>query len=90
MKAKLGERGQIVIPKPYRDRLGLRVGQLMEIDEDRGRLIVTKGADDDSIESIYGILRDEFAAMGFDSTDHFIREIRGGDRDATDPGLRPE
>jgi len=84
MRSKLGERGQIVIPKPYRDSLGLRPGEILEIREDRGRLIVTKSPDTDPIDAVYGILRGEFERMGFESTDDFIREIRGGDPDAID------
>ena len=84
MKSRLGERGQIVIPKEYRDRLGLRGGQLMEIREERGQLIVTKSLEEDPIAAVYGILRDEFAAMGYESTDDFIRDVRGGDPDAVE------
>jgi AbrB family looped-hinge helix DNA binding protein len=89
MKSKLGERGQIVIPKPYRDSLGLRPGELLEIREERGKLILTK-APADGIDAVYGILRDEFERMGYASTDDFIRDIRGGDPDAVDPGPDPE
>jgi AbrB family looped-hinge helix DNA binding protein len=86
MKSRMGERGQIVIPKPYRDRLGLRGGQVMEIREERGRLIVTKGTpDDDPIDAVYGILRRNGTDPGFARTDDFIRELRGGDPDAVDP-----
>jgi len=75
----------MVIPKPLRERLGLRGGQLMEIREERGQLIVTKSADDDRIGSVYGILREMREPEGFTRTDDFIREVRGGDADAVDP-----
>lgn len=71
MKSKLGERGQVVIPKAYRDRLGLRGGQLLEIREERGRLIVTKSPDDDPIDAVYGILHNGM------TTDEMIDEMRG-------------
>ena len=71
MKSKLGERGQVVIPKAYRDRLGLRGGQLLEIREERGRLIVTKSPDDDPIDAVYGILNNGM------TTDEMIDEMRG-------------
>ena len=71
MKGKLGERGQVVIPKAYRDRLGLRGGQLLEIREERGRLIVTKSPDDDPIDAVYGILNNGM------TTDEMIDEMRG-------------
>jgi AbrB family looped-hinge helix DNA binding protein len=77
MKSKLGERGQIVIPKAYRERLGLRGGQLMEIREERGRLIVTKSSDPDPIDAVYGILRDSAEELGFATTDEMIDAMRG-------------
>lgn len=86
MKSKLGERGQIVIPKPYRDSLGLRPGELLEIREERGQLILSKTADDDPVAAVYGILRDDLAAMGFSTTDEMIDAMRGpADLPAEDP-----
>lgn len=82
MKSRLGERGQMVIPKPLRDRLGLRGGQLLEIREEHGQLIVTKSLDHDGIDEVYGILR------GLGRTDDLIREMRGGDPDEVDPEPR--
>ncbi len=78
MKSRLGERGQIVIPKAYRERLGLRGGQLLEIREERGQLIVTKSIEHDGIDEVYGILK------GMGRTDDMIRELRGGDADFVD------
>lgn len=71
MKSRMGERGQVVIPKPLRERLGLRGGQLMEIREERGRLIVTKSREDDPVEAVYGILNTGL------TTDEMIEEMRG-------------
>lgn len=71
MKSKMGERGQVVIPKPLRERLGLRGGQLLEIREERGQLIVTKSLEDDPLEAVYGILDTGM------TTDEMIDELRG-------------
>ncbi|MDQ3691756.1 MAG: AbrB/MazE/SpoVT family DNA-binding domain-containing protein [Chloroflexota bacterium] len=71
MKSRLGERGQMVIPKPLRERLGLRGGQLLEVREDRGQLIVTKSLQEDPIEAVYGILQTGL------TTDEMIEEMRG-------------
>lgn len=71
MKSRLGERGQMVIPKPLRERLGLRGGQLLEIREERGELIVTKSLDEDPIRAVYGILQTGM------TTDEMIEEMRG-------------
>lgn len=84
MKSRLGERGQVVIPKAYRERLGLRGGQLLEFREERGRLIVSKSLDHDGIGEVYGILK------GLGRTDELIRELRGGDPDAVDEPAPPK
>jgi len=61
----------MVIPKPLRERLGLRGGQLLEIREERGELIVTKSLDEDPIRAVYGILQTGM------TTDEMIEEMRG-------------
>jgi AbrB family looped-hinge helix DNA binding protein len=71
MKSRLGERGQLTIPKALRERLGLRHGQLMEIREERGQLIVTKTVETDPLDRVYGILETDL------TTDQMIREMRG-------------
>ncbi|MEO7295906.1 MAG: AbrB/MazE/SpoVT family DNA-binding domain-containing protein [Candidatus Limnocylindria bacterium] len=83
MKSRLGERGQVVIPKAYRERLGLRGGQLLEFREEQGQLIVTKSIEHDGIDEVYGILE------GIGRTDDLIREMRGGDPDAVNRPERP-
>jgi AbrB family looped-hinge helix DNA binding protein len=42
MKAVISEKGQVTIPKPCRDRLGLRPGVVLEFEAQNGRLIGTK------------------------------------------------
>jgi AbrB family looped-hinge helix DNA binding protein len=71
MKAVLSEKGQVTIPKPLRERLGLRPGQVLDFHEERGRLVATKQPREDPIEKVYGILR-----MGR-GTDAVIRRLRG-------------
>ena len=41
MKAVVSKKGQVTIPKPLRDRLGIRAGQILEF-ETRGRLLVAR------------------------------------------------
>jgi AbrB family looped-hinge helix DNA binding protein len=71
MTSRLSERGQVVIPKPLRKRLGLRPGQLLDFVEDGGRLVVTKVGSEDPVEKVYGVLRLRR------STDAFIEALRG-------------
>jgi AbrB family looped-hinge helix DNA binding protein len=46
LKARVGKRGQVTIPKRLRERLGLKPSKIMEFSEAHGRLIAAKsGAD---------------------------------------------
>jgi len=71
MKSRMGVRGQMVIPKQLREHLGLRGGQLLEIREDHGHLIVTKSPEEDGLDAVYGILNTGM------TTDEMIEEMRG-------------
>jgi AbrB family looped-hinge helix DNA binding protein len=82
MKATLGERGQVVIPKPLRDRMGLRPGQELEFEEIDGRITVRKVAPaDDPIMAVYGTWP---LPEGWD-TDRWFKEMRGRPIDSDDP-----
>lgn len=71
MKTTVSERGQITIPKALRDRLGLRPGQVLEVREEHGRLVMTKRVPEDAWDSVVGILNSGR------STDEVMRELRG-------------
>lgn len=70
MKGVVGERGQVTIPKPLRDRLGIRPGEVLEFAEERGRLVARKSAVRDPIDAVYGII--DLAG----STDQLVAEMR--------------
>ena len=46
----------MTIPKQIRERLGIRAGQVLEFEEDRGRIVLTKRATRDATDALYGIL----------------------------------
>ena len=69
MTGRVGERGQVTIPKALRVRLGIRPGSYVEFDEDDGRVVIRK-ADDDPVAAVYGILE------GLGETDAFIGALR--------------
>ena len=72
MKATVSEKGQVTIPKPLRDRLGIRTGQVLEFEEEGGRLVAVKAQDgQDPIDAVYGILRTGRR------TDRVIEGLRG-------------
>jgi AbrB family looped-hinge helix DNA binding protein len=74
LRTTISEKGQVVIPKPLRDRLGLRAGQQLEMTEERGRLVARKVADPDPVDRAFGVLKLRRPV------DDVMRELRG------DPG----
>jgi len=71
----VSEKGQITIPKPLRVRLGIRTGQVLEVREERGRLVMTKQrGPHDAVDRLFGILK-----LGR-STDEIMEELRGGEK----------
>jgi AbrB family looped-hinge helix DNA binding protein len=71
MKTVVSEKGQITIPKPLRVRLGIRKGQVLEVHEERGRLVMTKHVSRDPFDKYFGILK-----LGR-RTDEIMKELRG-------------
>lgn len=78
MKAVVSEKGQVTIPKRLRDRLGIRPGQVLDFDEEAGRLVARKATVVDPVDGVYGML------AGLGRTDELLRELRG-EPDAIDP-----
>jgi AbrB family looped-hinge helix DNA binding protein len=71
MKTIVSEKGQITIPKPLRLRLGIRKGQVLEMWEERGRLVMSKRISRDPFDKCFGILK-----LGR-RTDDIMKELRG-------------
>jgi AbrB family looped-hinge helix DNA binding protein len=71
MKTTVSEKGQITIPKPLRVRMGIRAGQVLEVKEERGRLVMTKRVPRDAFDKYFGILK-----LGR-TTDEIMKELRG-------------
>jgi AbrB family looped-hinge helix DNA binding protein len=73
MLSTVSEKGQITVPKPLRERLGIRPGDQLEILEEGGRLVVTKTilGGGDPVDAVYGMLGSD------SSTDEMIRTLRG-------------
>ncbi len=75
MKTTVSEKGQVTIPKPLRVRLGIRVGEILEVKEERGRLVMSKQArTHDAVDKLYGTLK-----LGR-STDEIMEQLRGGNK----------
>ncbi len=77
LKSTVSEKGQVTIPKPIRDRLGIEAGVVLEFDEpEAGQLTARKAGGRDPVDELYGILR-----LGTD-TDEFVESLRGETGDA--------
>ena len=70
-RATVSDKGQVVIPKALRDRLGIRPGQELEFSDQRGKLVVRKVTAQDPVDRVYGVLQ---LKRGVDGT---LRELRG-------------
>jgi AbrB family looped-hinge helix DNA binding protein len=71
MKTVVSERGQVTIPKELRLRLGIRPGEVLDFEEENGRLVASKVTSTDPVDAVYGII--ELA----EGTDAFLAEMRG-------------
>jgi AbrB family looped-hinge helix DNA binding protein len=71
MKAIVSEKGQVTIPKPLRDRLGITPGAVLEFREDAGVLLATKAGGDDAVTAVFGIIDTDRAV------DELVEEMRG-------------
>ena len=71
MKSIVSEKGQITIPKPLRERLGLHAGQVLEFQEQEGKLVATKASMSDPVDALFGILKTKT------KTDQVIKDFRG-------------
>ena len=69
---RISERGQITIPKRFRDRFGMNQDVEVEITAtEHGLLIQKRSAAQHPVEKVSGILD------GVDDVDQYIEEIRG-------------
>jgi antitoxin PrlF len=71
MRSTVSEKGQITVPKPLRERLGIRPGDQLDLIEEHGRLVVKKAIANDPVAVAYGILDPH------ESTDERLHALRG-------------
>ncbi len=78
MKAKVSEKGQVTIPKRLRDSLGIEPGDVLDFDEESGRLVAVKQVPPDAFEQLRGILRIEGTdeVRTFETTEEYMAWVR--------------
>jgi AbrB family looped-hinge helix DNA binding protein len=57
MNAVVAERGQVTIPKPLRQRMGITPKTVLDFHEENGRLIVVKASGHDPVSRVKGCLK---------------------------------
>ena len=70
MKAAVSEKGQVTIPKPIREQLGLRPGGAVEFSAVEGRLVGRRGPAQDPVLAVTGIIKPL-------DVDRYLAETRG-------------
>jgi antitoxin PrlF len=74
MKSRVSADGRVTIPRPLRDRLGIRAGDVLEFDErPDGVLMLCQVARCDPVDEVHGILRKT------QGTDDLVDGMRGTD-----------
>lgn len=66
MNAVVAERGQVTIPKPLRDKLGIGPRTVLDFREEKAKLVAVKVVPDDPVARLTGCLKlDDTPADGW-------------------------
>jgi len=74
---KIGERGQVTIPKDIRERFGLGPETEVEFQVVQSSIILRKKPKKRNLKKWKGRAKASFAELGYTSVDQFIEDIRG-------------
>jgi antitoxin PrlF len=74
---KVGERGQVTIPKPIRDRFGIGPETEVEFRVIENSIVVRKKGRKLNLKKWKGHCKESSADFGYASVDRFIEDIRG-------------
>lgn len=74
---RVGQRGQITIPKAIRDRFGIGPHTEVEFSVERGQIILRKRAPELPLRKWKGFCGPNFKKAGYRSVDQYIDEARG-------------
>ncbi len=74
---KIGERGQVTIPKEIRDQFGLGPQTEVEFQVVRGAIVLRKAPRKLNLSKWKGRCASSFARLGYNSVDRFIEDVRG-------------
>ncbi len=74
---KIGERGQVTIPKEIRETFGLGPDTEVEFSVVQGSIVLKKAPKKLDLRKWKGRCRRSFADLGYKSVDRFIDDVRG-------------
>jgi AbrB family looped-hinge helix DNA binding protein len=74
---KIGERGQVTIPKEIREQFGLSPETEVEFHVIAGSIVLKKAPRKLNLSKWKGRCRDSFVKLGYSSVDEFIEDVRG-------------
>jgi AbrB family looped-hinge helix DNA binding protein len=74
---KLGERGQVTIPKEIRERFGLGPETHIEFKIVGGSIVLRKAPKKLDLRKWKGRCGDSLAELGYSSVDNFLDDVRG-------------
>ena len=74
---KVGERGQITIPKDIRQRFGIKPNAEVRFEVVDGTIVLKKVANKVSIAQWKGRCKESFRKAGYSSVDQYIDDVRG-------------
>ena len=74
---RIGERGQVAIPKDIREQFGLGPETEVEFQVVGGSIVLKKAPKRLNLSKWKGRCADSFAKLGYSSVDKFIDDVRG-------------
>lgn len=74
---RIGERGQVTIPKDNRDKFGLGPKTEVQFSVVRGPIVLSKAPSRLNLEKWKGRCGATFAKLGYSSVDKYIDNVRG-------------
>ncbi len=74
---KIGERGQVTIPKDIRDRFGLGPDTDVEFRIVNGSIVMKKAPKKLDLRKWKGRCLESFSQLGYSSVDKFMDDVRG-------------
>ena len=74
---RIGERGQVTIPKEIREEFGLGPETEVEFHVIGGSIVLKKAPRKLNLSKWKGRCRNTFAKLGYTSVDKFINDVRG-------------